>query len=110
MAIIIKCNDPKELLAKIRSSIISEPSSLWLVDHDGDITSKQEGLEERAWLRPVVNCRELVFNIISRKYETMRIGIYARYHSDMTLFMLSKFGAEFYDISSTANYACGDVI
>lgn len=104
MAVIIKTNNPDELLKKINEEIQNENIDTWLVDDDGDYTHTPEQWYCKAWMHKISNPEEtsLIFGIVGNKQEKMTKYLYAVYHGRFSEMLLSHFDNEIVKIEITA--------
>jgi len=110
VAIIVKTETPRRLLAAIKEAIDNEEIDTWSYDTDGDFTHTADQWNRRAWLRPRVNDGELVFNIVPPLARTITKVDYGIYHGRFIEMLLNHFDKSFKEVSATALPKSGDHI
>lgn len=94
MAIIVKTENPEELLNEIKRAIDEKVVELWSYDASCDFSHTPEKWINRAWLRPEIGEEELRFGILGTKDAGMTASLYSAYHArfiEMLLTYLDKF-------------------
>lgn len=111
MALIVKTDNPDELLRKIKKEIQNENIDTWLIDEDGDFTHAPEQWNCKAWMRKVSDSGEdsLIFGIVGNKQEKMTKSLYAVYHGRFSEMLLSHFDDEIDGIEITAGKTVYDL-
>ncbi|MDQ8196439.1 hypothetical protein QEH59_18565 [Coraliomargarita sp. SDUM461004] len=102
MAVIIKTQNPSELLKKIKKAIDENTVRSWSYDKDGDFTHDAEQWKDEAWLRPKTYTGELRLGIVAPKDTKLSSQIYGLYHGRFIDMVLTHFDSEFTMASATA--------
>jgi hypothetical protein len=102
MAVIVKTNNPSNLLKLIYKAIDDKKIETWSYDSDGDFTHTPDQWKNKAWLRPKVYTGELRFGILGQKNVKLSTTIYAVYHGRFIEMLLSHFDKEFSAAGATA--------
>ena len=102
MAIIVKTENPSQLLSKIKASIREEKIVTWEVDSDGDFTHVPEQWKHKAWLCPKITEDTLNFNILGTKSKSISTVVYGVYHGRFIEMLLSHFDKSFSSARATA--------
>lgn len=102
MAIIIKTNDPNNLLVEIKKTIDTKAIETWSYDSDGDFTHTPEQWKLKAWLRPKIGTGELMFGIIGRNDVQLSTYIYGVYHGRFIEMLLNHFDNKFTEAYATS--------
>ncbi|MGP8216552.1 MAG: hypothetical protein ACLQQ4_13375 [Bacteroidia bacterium] len=100
MAIIIKTNNPTELLSAIRKAIDEKAISTWSYDADGDFTHTGQW-KSQAWFRPKIYQNELRFGLLGPKDTTMTSLLYGIFHGRFTEMLLIHFDSKISSINPT---------
>lgn len=108
MAVILFCDRPEELLSNIKAAVRDGTITTWQMDTDGDFTHVPEQWKNKAWLRPVVQNGQLIFNILGQKRQKMSVAVYAVYHGRFIEMLLTHFDKMFTQSSATARPTDGD--
>jgi len=108
MAVRVFCDNPSELLRKIRALIRDGSVETWAVDDEGDYTHVPEQWRARAWFTPTPYEDKLVLNILGTKSKRMSKAVYAVYHGRFIEMLLTHFDSEFDRASATALPTSGD--
>ena len=111
MALIVRTNNPDELLKKIKKEIQSENIDTWLIDEDGDFTHTPEQWNCKAWMHKSHDSEEnkLIFGIVGNKYVKMTKSLYAVYHGRFSEMLLSHFDDVIDKIEITAGKTVYDL-
>ena len=102
MTIIVKTNDPSELLKLIRNAIDDKKVETWLYDSDGDFSHTPAQWKYKAWLRPKIYAGELRLGIIKQKDVDLSTLYYAVYHGRFIEMLLTHFDKKFSSTLATA--------
>jgi hypothetical protein len=102
MAVRVFCDNPTELLGKIKKAIREAEVETWLLDSDGDFTHSPAQWKNKAWFRASVETDRIVFYIFGRKAERMSKEIYAIYHGRFIEMLLAHFDTKFSRATATA--------
>jgi hypothetical protein len=109
MAIIIKTNDPADLLKAIKKSIDEGTIETWSYDTDGDFTHTPPQWFKKAWLRPKQYVGELRFGILGPKDTKLSAEIYGVYHGRFIEMLLTHFDNKFSIATATAKKTEPDI-
>lgn len=101
MTIIIRTDNPAQLLSDIRKQISQKHIETWSFDSDGDFTHTPEQWRFKAWLRPHVESGQLRFSLISNKSQTLTKSVYGVYHGRFSEMLLTHFQDSFADVRAT---------
>ena len=101
MAVIIKSNNPTELLNLIRKEIDEKKVITWSYDADGDFTHTAEQWKLKAWFRPKIYVGELRFGLLGKQGTTMTSELYGIYHGRLTEMLLIHFDKNISSINPT---------
>lgn len=102
MAVIIKTNNPLELLSLIKQEISSKNIENWSYDCDGDFTHTSDQWKSKAWFIPAIRPGELRFGILANKKFKMTDKIYGVYHGRFTEMLLLNFDNKFSNAIATS--------
>lgn len=93
MAIIIKSNNPQEVLDLFIKSIKEHDIVTWLIDSDGDFTIANTKWTYKAWMRPIIQeeSNMLIFGFVSSKKYNITKGLYGIYHGRMAVTLLAHY-------------------
>jgi hypothetical protein len=108
MAVRVFCDNPSELLKRIKDSIREGTVETWSVDSAGDFTHVPDQWRARAWFRPVLYEDRLVLNIIGIKLKRMNKSVYGVYHGRFIEMLLTHFDNGFDRVTATAFPESGD--
>jgi len=109
MAIHVKTNSPKQLLAAYKKAIDDQRVKTWSYDSDGDFTHTADQWIRKAWLRPkIVSGENLVFFILAPVETPITSVIYAVYHGRFIESLLRHCDSLFESASATALPEEGD--
>lgn len=111
MALIVKTDNPDELLRKIKKEIQNENIDTWFVDEDGDFTHAPEQWNCKAWMHKISDSSEdsLIFGIVGNKQEKMTKSLYAVYHGRFSEMLLSHFDDEIDRVEITSGKTVYDL-
>jgi hypothetical protein len=109
MAVIIKTQNPSELLKKIKKAIDENSVRSWSYDKDGDFTHDAEQWKNKAWMSPKIYTGELRFGIVAPKDTKLTSQIYGLYHGRLIDMALTHFNSEFTNASATASKTEPDI-
>jgi hypothetical protein len=101
MAVIVKTNNPSELLAEIRKTIDEGKIKTWSYDADGDFTHTTDQWKNAAWFRPKIYTGELRFGLLGKKDTTMSSYLYGIFHGRLTEMLLIHFDRKITSINPT---------
>lgn len=101
MTIVIKTNDPSQLLKEIRVAINQGHIDTWSYDDVGDFTHTPEQWKYKAWLRPHVEARQLRFSLVSNNKQTLTKAVYGVYHGRFSEMLITHFDDQFAAIEAT---------
>jgi hypothetical protein len=103
---------PQELLAAIGREIDNGEITTWEMTSQGSFTHTPASgqWKNKAWLRPTIGDKSIVFNIIRPKGGNVSKEVYAVYHGRFSEMLLAHFDAELTAIRLTALAAEGDVV
>lgn len=91
MAVIIKTNNPQNILELFENHVRRRDITTWIVDADGDFTIANPKWTFMAWMRPILEEEQLVFGFVSStKYEITK-GLYGIYHGRLAATILSHY-------------------
>jgi len=110
MAVIVKTDKPRTLLAAIKRAIDSSDIETWSYDAEGDFTHTAEQWKRRAWLRPSIREQGLVFRIVPPRKRRITRVVYGVYHGRFIEMLLNHFDSKFTEASATAMPSRGDRI
>ena len=102
MALIVKTDNPSDLIAKIKNEINEGSIDTWEIDDDGDFTHSPEQWRNQAWMHQNKENKEIVFGIIGNKQVTMTKSLYAIYHGHFAEMLLAHFDDIIHDIKITS--------
>jgi hypothetical protein len=104
MAVIVRTENPRELLAAIKKSIDDNDIVTWDYDIDGDFSHTAEQWRRQAWFRPRVDVGNdrIVFNMISPRGKPVTRAAYAVYHGRFIEMLLAHFDRKFTNAFATA--------
>ncbi len=108
MAVIVKTDKPRTLLAAIKKSIDNSDIKTWSYDADGDFTHTADQWKRRAWLRPRIRDEGLVFCIMPPRKQNISRVVYGIYHGRFVEMLLNHFDSKFTEASATALPSKGD--
>lgn len=103
MAIIIKTDNPKSLLQKIKAAIDNGSIETWSYDDDSDFTHSPDQWKNKAWLRPKIYVNELRLGILKQKDVNLSKLVYGVYHGRFIEMILTHFDGDFITTQATAN-------
>lgn len=110
MAIHIKTNTPKKLLAAYKKAIDERRVTTWSYDSDGDFTHTADQWIRKAWLRPkVVERKEVILYILAPVESPISSAVYAIYHGRFIESMLRHCDGLFEEAMATAGPESGDI-
>ena len=108
MAIIIRTQNPRQLLRRINQLIDSKGIKTWTYDDEGDYTTVSAQWRYRAWMHPIVPDINnhypddvLLFGIVGSRTYNMTKEIYGVYHGRFIATLLSHFDTEIEEIQPT---------
>jgi len=110
MAVNVFCDNPIDLLNKIKASIHDGSIETWLIDKDSDLTHSPAQWKNQAWFRPTVGAGKLVFYIIGPQSKRMSRTVYGVYHGRLIEMLLTHFDLQFSRASATALPTTGDSV
>jgi hypothetical protein len=110
MAVRVFCQNPTQLLQKIKREASNGSLETWTLDADGDFTHSPDQWRNRAWLRPHLEEDRIVFNILAPVGSRMSRPVYAVYHGRFIEMLLGHFDLEFSRATATALPITGDNI
>lgn len=103
MAIIVKTQNPGDLLSKIIKDINTGNIDAWYFVSDLGFSVTSEKWRNKAWLSVFdENPGKLTFGIHGNRQKDISISVYATYHSQFAEMLLFHFDAEFDEIVITA--------
>jgi len=102
MAIIVKTESPRTLLAAIKKAIDEDAIQTWDYDSDGDFIHTADQWTKRAWLRPSIHEGVLVFNIIPPRSRNISRVVYGIYHGRFIEMLATHFDKRFTEAAATA--------
>jgi hypothetical protein len=104
--------NPEKLLDAIRKAIDAGDITTWQASSLGSFTHTAASgqWKNQAWLRPSVDEKGIIFNIIRPKGGKVSKEVYAVYHGRFSEMLLAHFDAELSAIRLTALAAEGDII
>ncbi|KWE77275.1 hypothetical protein WL78_00500 [Burkholderia ubonensis] len=102
MTILIRTDDPAQLLSDIRKKISQKHIETWFFDNAGDFSHTPEQWRYKAWLRPHVEPGQLRFSLISNNKINLTKAIYGVYHGRFSEMLLTHFEDRFHELRSTA--------
>lgn len=103
MAIIIKTENPKQLLHSLNTAIKNKEILTWMVDDDGDYTITRDQWQYHAWMKPY-SCEiegVLRFGIVQSRRFRMTKELYGIYHGRFVATLLSHFDTQMENIEIT---------
>ncbi len=95
MAIIVKTENPKELLQAIYEAIDKKEIKTWECDRRKWFTHSEGQFSYKAWFKPTVRETSLRFDIVPADKIDLTLIIYAYYHGHFIQMLLSHFYNEF---------------
>jgi hypothetical protein len=110
MAVKTYCNNPQQLLNKIKAGIRAGSIKTWTLDTDGDLTHATQQWKNKAWFRPSLQQGLLLFNILGPQGAAMSTEIYAIYHGRLIEMLLAHFDADFTNAAATNYPVSGDFV
>jgi hypothetical protein len=108
MAIIVKTENPEELLIEIKRAIDEKVTDLWSYDESGDFSHTPDKWINRAWLRPEAGEGELTFGILGTTDVGMTASLYSAYHAYFIEFLLNHVDHYFVTVAATARKTAPD--
>ena len=102
MAISIRTDTPKALLANIKKAIDDGHVETWSYDEDGDFTHTGLQWKGKAWLRPKVELGALRLGILGQKAVEMTRAVYGVYHGRFIEMVVTHFDDQFTTACATA--------
>lgn len=108
MAVIVKTQNPSELLKKIKKSIDEKSIVTWSYDSDGDFTHSPDQWKNKAWLSPIAYENELRFGILKQKNVRLKKHIYGIYHGRFIEMLLNHFDNDFTTAYATSQKTIPD--
>lgn len=95
MALLVRADNPAELITKLHSLIDSNSIQTWSYDSDGDYTHVLDQWKNKAWIRPYKNISNhdynLVFGFIGNKKIITSKALYGIYHGRFSEMLLTHF-------------------
>ena len=102
MAIIVKTDNPSELLNAIKKAIDDKTVETWSYDAEGDFSHTPEQWKFKAWFQPKVYPAELRFGILKHKDATLKRLVYGVYHGRFIEMLLMQFDELFENAKATS--------
>lgn len=106
MAILIKTNDPQQLLRDIKEAIDNNVIQTWSYDKDGDFTHTLEQWKYNGWMRPhteiINNNFNMSFGFLGNTSVVTTKAIYAVYHGRFAEMLLAHFDEQISNILLTS--------
>lgn len=103
MAVKFITDNPSDLLTCFRQAIDKKLVDTWSYDDDGDFTHTPAQWKNKAWFRPEIKNRELVFGIIKPQQSDLTWEVYGIYHGRMIESVIIHCHALFTNGVATAN-------
>lgn len=91
MAIVIKTEQPNQLLEELNRAITNGLIQTWQVDCEGDYTISRFQWFQHAWLRPYVETGRLVFGIVQSSSFVMTCQLYGVFNGRFVATLLTHF-------------------
>jgi hypothetical protein len=109
MALSLEPTNPKFLLEIIQKEINNNSIETWKYDpHSGFThTTNDSQWEGRAFLKPHINGKRLIFGIQLPKAEEMQSIVYGVYHGRFAEMLLSHYHNYFTDLEITSRFVAG---
>ncbi len=106
MALILKTDNPKAVLEKIKSDIRRGFIKTWIIDDEGDLTISNIKWAFKAWFEPMTGLQqdELGFGIIPSKKVPITNEIYGVFHGRLASTLIAHYDALIDDLRITPNY------
>lgn len=108
MAVRVYCDDPSDLLEKMRFAVETGSLKSWTVDSVGDFTLASDQWSAKAWFRPKIGKERLSFNILGNRSEVMSKRTYAVYHGAVVEMLLRHFDSDFDRVFATSGLDAND--
>jgi hypothetical protein len=95
MALIVKTNNPNNLVTQIKKAIDSKAIVTWSYDTAGDFTHTPEQWKFKGWMRAKIIGSEIHFAFVGNKEVITTSVIYAVYHGRFLEMLLTHFDEDF---------------
>jgi hypothetical protein len=108
----VYAEDGEQLLNNIKSAIANGDITTWEATSQGSFTHTASSgqWKNKAWFRPTIDDKGIVFNIIRPKGGKVSKEVYAVYHGRLSEMLLAHFDAELSIIRLTALATEGDIV